>query len=143
MNRLGIQLYTVRREIEDAANRAQVFAKLKAAGCDTVQLYGGADLLAAVAPDCIAHGLTIIGWLGDLDTCERDAETILRCAGNTASVTSVSVPPSAPTKKPFPIFCGSTLSLLQQRMQALPFPITTTPTNSSAHPAAKPLWICF
>ena len=70
MKRLGLQLYTVREQLEDASLRVETLKRLKKLGCDTVQLFGTPELVTQWAPDCRAQGMEVIGFLGSLEECE-------------------------------------------------------------------------
>ena len=76
MKQLGVQLYTVREQLKDPAERKETLKKLKEMGCDTAQLFGSPELIREYAPDCLAQGIEVIGFLGNLEALEQDAEGI-------------------------------------------------------------------
>ena len=43
MNRIGVQLYTLRQLLPEEASRKEAYAALQKMGCHTVQLFGGPD----------------------------------------------------------------------------------------------------
>jgi len=67
MNRLGVQLYTVRQLLPDESTRKNAYAALQKMGCHTVQLFGGPDQIRQYAPLLQEYGLACTGILGGLD----------------------------------------------------------------------------
>jgi len=80
MNRLGVQLYTVREKLSEA-DCASTLAALKEMGCETVQLFGDAALLENVGKKCVECGLPVVGWLGSLEICEQEKEQVFALCG--------------------------------------------------------------
>lgn len=67
MNRIGVQLYTLRQLLPEEASRKEAYAALQKMGCHTVQLFGGPDQIRQYAPAFQEYGLFCTGILGGLD----------------------------------------------------------------------------
>ena len=72
---LGVQLYTVLDQLNTPEQMRRTITALKTMGYETAQLCGSAEQIAAFASVCTAVGLTPIGLLSDLNTCQQNAET--------------------------------------------------------------------
>ena len=79
MNRIGVQLYTVRRLLEQSEQITPTLAKIKEMGYDTVQLAGSTnsvDRSIHIAEECQKLGLAIVGFHGSIDFYEEQPEWI-------------------------------------------------------------------
>ena len=70
MNRIGAQLYTVRELLTSERATASVLGEIKKIGYDSVQLYGGPDVMERCAKAARAADLDIVGTLSNLTTCQ-------------------------------------------------------------------------
>lgn len=77
MNRIGAQLYTVRQLLTSEGAIASVLREIKEIGYDSVQLYGGPDVMEPCAGAAKAVGLDIVGALTNLNTCKSFEGEIL------------------------------------------------------------------
>ncbi|MBE5782314.1 MAG: hypothetical protein E7329_03245 [Clostridiales bacterium] len=76
MNRLGVQLYTVREQLKDENERNATLQRLKKVGCHTAQLFGPLDMAKEYAGACAAQGIRVIGYLGNLDGFEKEEKAL-------------------------------------------------------------------
>ncbi len=79
MNRLGVQLYTVRSLLEQPEQIAPTLAKIKEMGYDTVQLAGSArsvERSIRIAEECQKINLSIVGFHGSIDFFEQQPDWI-------------------------------------------------------------------
>lgn len=71
MNRLGVQLYTVREQLKDENERNVTLQRLNKVGCHTAQLFAPLDMAKEYAGACAAQGIRVIGYLGNPDGFEK------------------------------------------------------------------------
>lgn len=67
MDKIGLQLYTVRESLETAQNIKNTLNTVKNAGYDEVQLYGNLDFIYEVGIAAQEIGLDILGTTGSFD----------------------------------------------------------------------------
>lgn len=72
MVNIGAQLYTVRTLLTTDHKIESTFAEIKRIGYHSVQLFGSIELLEKHAELAKSAGLSIVGVLVDLDTCENN-----------------------------------------------------------------------
>ena len=73
---LGLQLYTVRHKIKDAASAEDVLTKIKEFGYECVQLASSIENMEFTAEICKDIGLPVVGLLCNIDMCEEDGEKL-------------------------------------------------------------------
>lgn len=76
MYSLGVQLYTARKMLQIPGNLEKTLLALKKMGYETAQLYGSAEQISEFAVACNAVGLTPVGFLADLNTCETHGQEL-------------------------------------------------------------------
>lgn len=74
MYQLGVQLYTVLNKLNTPEGMRETITELKNMGYETAQLCGSPEQIREFAKVCHAVGLTPMGILADLNTCEQNAE---------------------------------------------------------------------
>lgn len=72
MNKLGAQLYTIRKYVRDDDMLQKAMAEIKKIGYTSVQLYGSAENAKRLAAAAKSEGLDISGILADMDTYEQN-----------------------------------------------------------------------
>ena len=82
MNRIGAQLYTVRELLTSERATASVLGEIKKIGYDSVQLYGGPDVMERCAKAARAADLDIVGTLSNLTTCQRLIRAVMEGTGD-------------------------------------------------------------
>lgn len=70
----GVQLYTVIDLLDTHENAIKTIVALKQMGYETAQLCGDPNQICELAAVCSNAGLTPIGLLSDLNSCEQNAE---------------------------------------------------------------------
>jgi len=77
---LGLQLYTVRHKMSDAASAVDTLTKIKEMGYECVQLAGYMDTVELTARAAIKTGIAVNGILINIEMCEEDGEKIFEIA---------------------------------------------------------------
>ncbi|MDD4139485.1 MAG: sugar phosphate isomerase/epimerase [Eubacteriales bacterium] len=77
MKKFGVQLYTIREQMTDAAAIAASFAKIKALGYDEVQTAGCRIPYDEFGHLAQAHGLTVVGTHDSWDQMLTDLDTVM------------------------------------------------------------------
>lgn len=72
MIRIGAQLYTVRKKLTGISETEQTLKEIKDIGYHTVQLFGSLELAETCAECAEKAGLEVVGFLGDLKTCQEN-----------------------------------------------------------------------
>ena len=81
MFNIGAQVYTVRNKFSTNEEMKAAFQAIKEIGYDSVQLFGGPELIEACAQAAVEAGLQILGVLADMDTCEKNEKELFEiCA---------------------------------------------------------------
>ena len=76
MYQLGVQLYTVFSKLNTPEETEKTVAELKKMGYETAQLCGSMEQMCRFAKACGDAGLTPMGLLSDLKTCEQYPQEI-------------------------------------------------------------------
>ena len=77
---LGLQLYTVRHKMTDEKSTRDTLIKIKEIGYECVQLASSCEKMRYTAEICNQIGLSVVGLLVDMDTCEEEGDKLFEIA---------------------------------------------------------------
>jgi sugar phosphate isomerase/epimerase len=89
---LGLQLYTVRKKIHDAASAEEVLLEAKEMGYQCIQLAGSMWIIELAATAAVKVGIAVSGILVNMETCENEGDKLFdiarRCGATDIGISS-------------------------------------------------------
>lgn len=77
---LGLQLYTLRDKMTDSVSAVAALKEIQKMGYECVQLAGSIETVELTALAAKEVGIKVVGFLVDIDICEKDGEKLFSLA---------------------------------------------------------------